>query len=527
MARMFPPRIAPDVKSSAEIRLYNLFKNQLSDRFLVFHQVCWQNSSLKNGSIDGEADFIIVHADLGILLLEAKGGKIQVDGDRWYSNQHEIKNPFKQVERSKYSLIELLKKHRHWRERWLNIGHAVAFPDIFVGDGFGLNASKNIILDSCDLNKITFWVESVLKYYQSKDKEINLLTPKDIERLTNIFYPRKEISILLSNEIAQHRQTRLQLSEQQFRILNHLNKHRRMAISGCAGSGKTILAVEKALRLHEQGFTVLLTCFNQKLAKFLSSRLGKIDGFYIHHFHQLCYILAKKASINIDRIIQENEQDKNKLYDSIYPNLLIEAADRLNWRVDAVIIDEGQDFHENWWIALKLLLNDPDNGIFYFFYDDNQDIYKKGWHPNQLEEFPFPLIENWRNTKKNSAYVQQYYQGENQVTAIGDDGRDIEIYEYDNTHELKRKLAQILDKLTTQEQVKIKNIVILTTRKMPDLENKYISKFLIKAQPELNKNQIECHTIHHFKGLERAIVILIDHDTQRIPHRKKLLYVGA
>ena len=44
-------------------------------------------------------------------------------------------------------------------------------------------------------------------------------------------------------------------------------------------------------------------------------------------------------------------------------------------RYDALIVDEAQDFHPDWWVPLQLLLEDPDEGSLYVFYDDNQRIF--------------------------------------------------------------------------------------------------------------------------------------------------------
>jgi len=78
----------------------------------------------------------------------------------------------------------------------------------------------------------------------------------------------------------------------------------------------------------------------------------------------------------------------------------VEAADILNWHVDAVIVDEGQDFREEWWLALRYLLNDPDSGIFYVFFDDHQNLYSSGGVP--LEVAPVVLRKNCRNTRARS-----------------------------------------------------------------------------------------------------------------------------
>jgi hypothetical protein len=112
MAKMFPDKLRSDIKSDAEKRLYQALKEQLSDQFIVFHSVSWQVQNLNNGARDGETDFVIVCPNLGILILEVKGGTIRYDGeaDRWYSNHHPIKDPFKQACESKHSLLSLLKE---------------------------------------------------------------------------------------------------------------------------------------------------------------------------------------------------------------------------------------------------------------------------------------------------------------------------------------------------------------------------------------------------------------------------------
>ena len=68
----------------------------------------------------------------------------------------------------------------------------------------------------------------------------------------------------------------LRLTEQQFAVLDRLRRQRRVSISGGAGTGKTVLALEKARRLAREGSGVLLTCFNRPLADNLRRSAG--DG---------------------------------------------------------------------------------------------------------------------------------------------------------------------------------------------------------------------------------------------------------
>jgi hypothetical protein len=522
VARMFPENLRSDVKSNAEKLLYKAFQEQLSGKFTVFHSVAWQVAKLHDGAKDGEADFVVACANLGILVLEVKGGKISYDGngDQWYSNDHAIKDPFKQARESKYSLLSLLKEKPYWKNFRIPIGYAVAFPDVKVKGNLPLHAPREIILDGSDLNQISAWVETVLKYWRGENQSHSCFDENGVKQLIKILSPSIVSSVLLP--FVEDERKFIKLVDQQFTVLDFLARHRRVAISGCAGSGKTLLALEKARRLNEQGFSVLVTCYNRALAQLLRQRLGQKQDLHIYTFHALCEKLFHLAGLAPD-----NDQiPKDKLFKEIYPNLLLESATIVDWRVDAIIVDEGQDFCEDWWLALKFLLNDPDNGIFYFFYDDNQNIYGSGWQP-PLEEAPFSLTTNCRNTQKIHSFVRKFYPGAYCTTPAGPVGKDVEIHYYIKDNDLKNTLGRILHRLVDNEGIPTKDIVILTTRRKQALQNQILGRFRVKADPDISNNEIRCNTIHYFKGLESPVVILVEIDLNSVPNLKNLLYVGA
>lgn len=65
----------------------------------------------------------------------------------------------------------------------------------------------------------------------------------------------------------------VRLTQSQLHVLDMLRGQRRAAIRGPAGTGKTMLAREKARRLAAEGFATLLVCFNQPLARMLADDL--------------------------------------------------------------------------------------------------------------------------------------------------------------------------------------------------------------------------------------------------------------
>ena len=79
----------------------------------------------------------------------------------------------------------------------------------------------------------------------------------------------------------------------------------------------------------------------------------------VANFHKLAQDLVRRAGLAY--LGSRND----RYFDDVLPELMMEAIDRLGTQYDAVIVDEGQDFRENWWVPLQCLLHDPDQSIFY------------------------------------------------------------------------------------------------------------------------------------------------------------------
>lgn len=77
----------------------------LPDDYRVYHRKTWY--SFDGGVREGEADLLLLHPELGMLVLEVKGGRVAFDGraGTWTStgrdgSVHEIKDPFAQAQRN-------------------------------------------------------------------------------------------------------------------------------------------------------------------------------------------------------------------------------------------------------------------------------------------------------------------------------------------------------------------------------------------------------------------------------------------
>jgi hypothetical protein len=531
---MYPNQCDSSTRSSAERRLYDAFRERLDDSYIVFHHVAWLSLDRRKQPRDGEADFVLVHPKRGILILEVKGGGIRriPQANTWITidaqgYEEVIRNPVEQAKDSKFTLLTQL---RTMLSRYITIGHAVAFPDIIVtATHLGTDLPREIILDATNMVDIATWVEQTFAYWSGTAlTEEGQPGTEGVQALISLLGKQWELRPALWGQFVAEDEQFVRLTEEQYSVLDGLNRHRRMVISGFAGSGKTMIAVEKAMRLARQGFRVLLVCYNRFLARDLQQRLQKQERLSIHTFHELCATLVEQAGIRF----QEEVMRAVNWYDQILPNALLEALDHLEMRFDAIIVDEGQDFLEGWWTPLQLLLQDPDQDVLYILYDDNQCIYG---HPSTLplHDPPYLLTVNCRTTKHIHEQILHFYQGTSTPIARGPDGVPVEFQIYESKDHLQVELMTLLQKLTTEDRIPPEAILVLTPYSR---KKSWIKAEQLVGTVGLDWNpgpgQVRLATIHAFKGLERSVVILVELErwlTQGVQgiDLKRLLYVGS
>ncbi|NOX61055.1 MAG: ATP-binding domain-containing protein [Chloroflexi bacterium] len=533
MARIYPERLPEYVQRdplrSAERKVYHALAD-LPSAYTVFYGVAWLDRA-SDGARDGEADFVIVHPDGGVLVLEVKGGGIGFDAStaQWvsvdrYGHGHIIKNPVQQATESKYALLSKLKNLPGWGDRWITIGHGVVFPDIQASDlPIRPDLPREIVLDRKHLEDPAHAIQALFTYWARPNH--HPLRQDGVRLLTDLLARSFTIHTPLGVELNDEDERIIELTEAQMRVLDLLAFQRRAAIQGCAGSGKTMLALEKAKRLANEGFDVLLTCFNVALAQYLAQRTP--DDVEVFHFHGLCEAMIEEAGIRA-----APPQDRQEYYDMFLPGLLLDAIDELGPQYDAIIVDEGQDFKEDWWIGLQSLLRDQEQGVFYVFFDDNQNLYRGVDHiPGLIDSPPFSLTENCRNTKAIHHLVARFHPNGSAIRCIGPEGRPPVWVPYESHRELETLVRQTLHRLINEEDVAPGDLIILTPKaehRSIFKEGKRLGNFTLTRKPPTEGDRIIwVTTVHAFKGLERKVALLTELDPWAGRNLATLLYVGC
>ena len=165
----------------------------------------------------------------------------------------------------------------------------------------------------------------------------------DIQQLIGHFVQNPQIPKPLRKplkaKMAQAESTLITLTQEQVGILQSIRRNRRAVILGGAGTGKTVLATEKARKLAQEGLNTLFLCYNKPLQEYLAATL-KDTGVRVQTFHGLVFHQCLMAGIPIP----QNEERTLEWYVTEAPLLLARAARVNGDRFSALIIDETQDF---------------------------------------------------------------------------------------------------------------------------------------------------------------------------------------
>jgi hypothetical protein len=513
--------------SAAERRLYEGFLEQLDEAFVIYHSVDWVVGG-RAAPDEGEADFVITHPELGLLALEVKGGRVVYDPGtrRWsqtgHSGTHGLdEDPFHQSKGAMHSLVRILEGQPGW-DRWKpSYGYGVAFPDGRYETAAHPGAPAEIVIDRHDLTRLAERVPEVMGTWSRAGRRFG---DEGMEAVSKALGFSVEIRTPLRLRFDEEDKKIVELTSDQAWVLAFVLHRRRAAVTGPAGSGKTVLALSVAKQLATAGHRTLLTCFNRRLGEHLRASVAGFGEIDAATFHQVCVQLAKEAGVELP---PEEAGPGSPYFEHRLPEALAEAATRLGPRYDAIVVDEAQDFREWWWPALLSLHTDPDAGLLYVFADDNQNLYG-GALPVGEEDTIGPISLNLRNTKQIGEFVSVFYKGEQEPIARGPEGEPVEILGYGGEDDLEHLLAVVLRNLVEEEHVPLEDIVVLTpsgTGKSRLRRTGTVDGYRLSETVE--PGTVLATSVHAFKGLERPVVILAELGDKHLEDLRHYLYVGG
>ena len=552
MARMIPAIPREFDPASHEGTAFQALR-RLPDDYYVFHSLSLVTISRNNFFKEREIDFLVVNQQKGVLCIEVKAGSgIHYDNGQWYYTNGTLmphNGPYKQAESAKFYLMSALDEQPDNNIRMIKSKckflHSVWFLDVpratFSQLTLPTEADRRITLCYEDTENPTAAIERIFKTeignatQSLTDAEFRLLMEK-------FFAPKFD---LIPTPKYQH-QKMLEgfnkLLAEQTRILDFLEAQPTAVINGAAGTGKTMIAVEKARRNSVDGEKVLFLCYNRLLRDNLdqthkhSGDISYNEQFQNVNFYTIGQMAQKYAGSydNWDGL-------EEWLYTAEFP-------------YKHVIIDEGQDFallpakEEEGQKNVEIIdeLREAalqSGGTFYLFYDRNQAIQgernKTYALPNYITDSDcrLTLYQNCRNTSAISQtsltplqLPQKKWNGSKIVDPWAVRVEKPTFHLLSDDSQIIETVNSILDDL---QQKDVTDIVLLTVGTM-----KYTALLSGLESPDegddkywyycYKRRRYRMTTAQRFKGLEATAVIVVDLKPDSFAGKNGMIfYVGA
>lgn len=509
MAIMHPTSITKRKHVQSEEKFFNACRDQLSDKYHVFFSVRWYSEE-KGKRIDSECDFLIFNPDYGFLCVECKGGKgIYVENEdndeTWFLEEFDEDrklrcSPYKQAEESMWFFKRYYEDELETAYPGI-YGNAVVFPNFVVSSPITIESPLALTIDAEDMGNLQTRIVEIFRYFNVKSGgRTSFMAPDAQKKFINLINKRVALSIAAGALIEDKERELAEINQIQDVVIDLLSHYPRAFIIGGAGTGKTWIGIKKIKRCISYGKRPLYLCYNQTLAERVQVHIESSD-VDVYSIDELALTLLGD-SVNDAPVINGCKE---------YSELLGRLPALKQY--DLVIVDEAQDFTEDWAYFANLLVKD--NGSLYVFYDENQNVFARDFGDKFfIDGEPFVLRYNIRNTSN-------IYQYTIDRTSLGTDTivNQIEGVEPDE-RKLSRKQAvisfidSIINKLVNREGVSPDKIIILSNRELVRSvlnDVYYVGGYPLLPLEKRYGNSIAFSTVEAFKGLESDIVIFINH----------------
>lgn len=556
-------RLSTESTSRSEMAIFDM-ASCLDEKWNV-----WMNVHLnfavrgRGNDVDREVDCILYHKKYGMLLIECKDGQISTEESQGSENGFVWKQGNRVMERSPVQQVQSLiyPLHDHFSGMFpkdegagyhrVRVQWAVCFADMDSVGKIGSNAMqpKRAIL------------KSDLKSYNTLERKVKkILEMKEESRGGNPF-PNDELSVENFDRLVSflgcfdepswpelwdmQAEARVRPTEIQEMLMESIVRNPRMRIEGVAGSGKSLLVQWEATRLAREGKRVVVLCYNDLLAEHMQQNFVEAgldeSQVVMSGFHKLAAKYVRLAKVKgVARKEPDDAKEKAEYFESMsvfFKEALEKLRGKKNRFFDALIVDEGQDFANDWLDTALLLLKDPEKGIVRFFYDSKQTLYKgrEVLGNAAINAMPVMVLKRgFRSTKKILNWVHDVT--DIRIPCYEDTvpGREVDVRLYDKPEDQVEMLRKVVLDLK-KKGVEPKDILVVSLRSKNHSGLASLNDDVFQwsdVSDSLNSLAINMVSAYRYKGLDKRVVILTDLEPSKndpgAPHSNaNLILVGA
>ncbi|WP_420176788.1 NERD domain-containing protein [Luteococcus sp. OSA5] len=387
----------PSFATRSEHDVHQRLVRQLDDDCLVI-----ANLRVSDQSKDHEADLLVLMPQSGIVVVEVKGSHVWHDGRNWRiqrDGDQQVIHPVSQARDACYALRHYVESDPRWgSRRRLRWSHHVVLARTALDDDFATpDCPRWQVSGAKELDELgervwqTTWRHRTDAVVPSRD-DIDLVE----EILLGRGLPQLDVGALAEDREDQARR----LTLEQAQLLHATRLLKRVEIRGGAGSGKTQLALQQAKDLASGKLTgerqrVAVLCYSYGLASLLRRDLCRGSRARQPAFVGTFEELGRQWGL------QMAGRDDSHFWEHELPAQMARRAGDLtaDERFDAIVVDEAQDFADQWWAPVLAALRDEQDGGLYVYADERQRVFPRFGRP-PVPLVPLVLDHNLRNTRQ-------------------------------------------------------------------------------------------------------------------------------
>lgn len=529
MAYIVPQDISQLALSGAfepELETLAWLKKELSADYTVFHGVHWSRS-YRGHTVFGEIDFVIVNRSGAVLVIEQKNGPLEETDSGLVKKYRDgsSKNPADQVRRSLEKVREKFSAI-HGDTRGFEIDYLVYCPDHKLERVNAAALDLNRIVDATEKDKLAARIHHILDPGKLDNEDW-------LNRVEDFFRQTFELVPDIHTFVSAQDKGFTRLSGGLAQVLANIEMTPlRLRVRGTAGCGKSQVAHHFYKSALAAGQRPLLVCYTRPLRERLKARLG--EGGKVQTWNGLCdeFLSTKGHKLDYEQMNKDPEFWRKTA------DLVIGETVQEEWKFDLLIVDEGQDFEQDWLDILALFQKDERNVIW--LEDQDQNVFGK--EPVQLKDFTgYRSRENYRSPESIARFILKnlpfQFECANDLPGLG-----VGTHHYKAPEDQPDMVGRAVDKLLARG-FSYDDIVVLTCRGVggsvfSDLDKAGVhtlSRFTSGYNPAggqiWTKGKLRFDSVYRFKGQQAPAVILVDVDPSSEEGRKdrdqRILFCGA
>ena len=568
MAIMIPNRITSDMRATpGEVKTFETLAKHLDDDWYVWYDIGIGNTEIY-------PDFILIHPLYGLYVLEVKDFYlkhiIDISKDKFVTNSRKIQNPMHQARNYTMSIINKVKAD-------IPYVYCAVFPNISKDE---LNTTINsktsiskIINPKLIITKEQLDSKVAEKLLSMRSDQISnkKVTLSSFNQLRMVIDPSIKVPhrfVTDSNDSKNKMPAVLDIKQE--RAAKSIGEGHRL-LKGIAGSGKTLIMLYRAkliARLNPD-WEVLFICWNRSLINYLEQMYNDIDlnttsrNIEFTYFTRWATQIGKIYNINFPKDVES--PNYNKKYNDTISRLLDQIPIK---KYDAILIDEAQDFEDDYFRLLVNHLNSETDSLL-ICYDYAQNIYQRksswkklginvaGKRSINLSASNDNLSKNYRNTREITKFAKLIYNDKIPTKDENDTIYDITKIQgnaskgpqpivefcYDRQQEYEM-VTEWIKNLIESESLQYSDILIIYPAKRLndfDLEYEFIPYLhsqnipynwitkdrFSKSSFHLDENTVKISTIQSAKGMDFEAVAVVACDNIKDEQVETQLYISV